>query len=191
MDINKKHFYNYLPLGEEKQVPAFMSFLLPPEFDPSENYSFRKCYAYDELDNNRFNKYLKLLENFPKYKKMKEDINEPFRQVDKKTFYTKNHTLIFKIFQNIMDKSTITSKHDYEIKGFFLESVLCANSCSVWLIESVICLHKNGCAYGKAANISFIYSKDSDEIQISICNLKGIILEQNISSINGLYYDQK
>lgn len=161
------------------RVPNFMTFVMSKDFDPSEQYDIAKSYLYDEMSNKLFNKTLKALE---------QDNEKDYQLYDfnRQTFQNENYSYILNLVTIIL-KKTILLEYGYLIKDLFI-SVIKINK-PIWYLNTFVCVHKPGCAYGKIVQIVFFHNKDNKRNKITTCELYGIVQEQNISKVQGIKDD--
>lgn len=167
-----------------ENIPNFLNFVLLPTFDPSDNYEVTHSYAYNELQNDIFNYYLKSIES----KNIDKSKSNSFSTNTHKTNFLKRHaTEISLMFKELLDKTTLTTKFAYKLKDYYVSQVYVNNSEKSWKLHATLCVHKDDCAYGKIIDISLLYYVEKQYTIVLNIELFGVVPQEFISDIRGTF----
>lgn len=170
--------------------PHFLdSILEAPFFDPANlQRGDIKSHLYDDIDHEKFSRRLQslttknsiLIEVFERKKK-----NKKVRQYDSITFQRKNHTLLVKILQVLLDSVEITTVWNYKLIDFFVFDLQMDEDKRFIQTEVLTCIHRPSRAYAKVISVTFIYDTQEDDINVLQAKLIGTVPQQHIFRVHG------
>lgn len=170
------------------ELPNFLNFVLLPTFDPADNYDVTHSYSYNELHNNVFNHYLKSIESKNVNKSNSRTI---ITNTNKLNFVKRHSTEIGLLFKTLLHKTTLSSKHGYTLKDYYLSKVYVNNSEKSWTFEAKLCVHKDDCAYGKVIDISLLHYVEKQITLVLNVYLFGVVPQEFISDIRGTFLQKE
>jgi len=168
----------------DENYPLFLSMVLLPTFDPTNNFTDFPSHIYDELPNDLFRHYLqKIVRNQPENSSFRF-VDSEFKKASRGKFrqsMREGKMDIDKVILGTFLPSELAIKWNYQIKDYHIIDVLQhGRKSTTFVIRLRLCLHKEECAYGKVVDEEIGIEIDAKRYFLISMNLTGIVPQQNI-----------